>query len=53
MIGFAKPGLSDDLYMVQKQEFFNSMLYVRNVNSTKAKLIHKRQTHLLVREYVT
>jgi hypothetical protein len=29
------------------------MLYVRNVHLTKAKHIHKRQTHFLVREDVT
>jgi hypothetical protein len=43
----AKPVLTEDLCVVQKQEFFNSMLYVRNVHLTKG------QTHLLVREDVT
>jgi hypothetical protein len=31
MICSAKPVLTEDLYVVQKQEFFNDMLYVRNV----------------------
>jgi hypothetical protein len=35
MICPAKPVLTEDLYLEQKQEFFNSMLYVRNVHLTK------------------
>jgi hypothetical protein len=31
----AKPVLTEDLCVVQKQDFFNSMLYVRNVYLTK------------------
>jgi hypothetical protein len=53
MICFAKPVLTEDLCVVQKEEFFNNMLYVRNVYLRKAKHVHKRQTHLLVRENVT
>jgi hypothetical protein len=33
----AKPVLTEDLCVVQKQEFFNNMLYVRNVHLTKGK----------------
>jgi hypothetical protein len=35
MICSAKPVLTEDLCIVQKQEFFNNMLYVRNVHLTK------------------
>jgi hypothetical protein len=31
----AKPVLTEDLCAVQKEEFFNNMLYVRNVHLTK------------------
>jgi hypothetical protein len=36
-----------------KGRLFSIMLYVRYVHLTKAKHIHNRQTHLLVREDVT
>jgi hypothetical protein len=35
MICPAKPVLTEDLCVVQKQEFFNNMLYVLNVHLTK------------------
>jgi hypothetical protein len=35
MICAAKPVVTEDLCVVQKQEFFNNMLYVRNIHSTK------------------
>jgi hypothetical protein len=35
MICSAKPVLTEDLRVMQKQEFFNNMLYVRNVQLTK------------------
>jgi hypothetical protein len=35
MICSAKPVLTEDLCVVQKQEFFYNMLYVRNVLLTK------------------
>jgi hypothetical protein len=35
MICSAKPVLTWDLCLVQKQEFFSNMLYVRNVHLTK------------------
>jgi hypothetical protein len=35
MICSAKPVLTEDLCVVQKQEYFNNMLYVRNVHLTK------------------
>jgi hypothetical protein len=49
MICFAKPGLTLDLYTVQKREYSltSSALYV---HLTKAKRIHKRQPHFLFRE---
>jgi hypothetical protein len=50
MICFAKPVLTEDLCI---GNIFNNMLYVRYIlYFTKAKHIHKRQTHLLVREDV-
>jgi hypothetical protein len=36
-----------------KSRLFNNMLYVLYVHLTKAKIIRKRQTHLLVREDAT
>jgi hypothetical protein len=35
-----------------KATIFNNMLYVRYVHFTKAKHIHKRQAHPLIREDV-
>jgi hypothetical protein len=35
MIYFAKPVLTEDLCVVQKEEIFNNMLYVRKVHLTK------------------
>jgi hypothetical protein len=35
MICSAKPVLTEDLCVVQKEEFFNNMLHVRNVHLTK------------------
>jgi hypothetical protein len=35
MICSKKPVLTEDLSVVQRQEFFNNMLYVRNVHLTK------------------
>jgi hypothetical protein len=52
MICFAKPLIAEDVSST-KGRLFNNMLYVRDVYLTKAKHIHKRQTHLLVREDVT
>jgi hypothetical protein len=49
MICSAKPILTEDLYIMQKEEFLNNMLYVRYVHLTEAKSIHKRHTHLLFR----
>jgi hypothetical protein len=43
----------EDLYKVQKDEFCNNMLYMCDTYIwQKAKHIHKRQTHLLIREDV-
>jgi hypothetical protein len=39
MICSANPILKEDLCVVQKQEFFNNIVYVRNVHWTKAKHI--------------
>jgi hypothetical protein len=52
MICFEKPGLTGLVYIV-KGRIFSIKLYVRYVHLTKAKRIHKRQTHRLVREDVT
>jgi hypothetical protein len=35
VICFAKPVLSEDMYIVQKEVFFNNMLYVRYVRLTE------------------
>jgi hypothetical protein len=53
MIFSIKPVLTEDLCVVQKEDIFNNMLYVWNVHLTKGQAIHKRQTHILVREDVT
>jgi hypothetical protein len=53
MICSVKPVLTEDLRVVQKEKIFNNTLDVSNVHLTKAKHIHKKQTHLLVREDVT
>jgi hypothetical protein len=48
MICFAKPGLTEDWYIMQKQGFSIAIFTL-----DKAKHIHKRQTNSLVREDVT
>jgi hypothetical protein len=53
IICFAKPGLTEDLYIVHKEEFSITWLYVRYIHLTKVKPIHKRQTHLHIRQDVT
>jgi hypothetical protein len=54
MICSVKPVLTEDLCVVQKEDIFNNMLYMCEMYILrKAKRIHKRQTHLLVREDVT
>jgi hypothetical protein len=53
MVCSAKPVLTGGLYIAQKEGFTISMLHVRYVHLAKAKPVHKRQTHLLVREDVT
>jgi hypothetical protein len=53
MICFAKPVLTDDLYIVQKEEFSVTCYMCDMYTWRKAKHIHKRQTHLLVRDDVT
>jgi hypothetical protein len=35
VIYFAKPGLTEDLYIVQNEEIFHNMLYVRYVYLTR------------------
>jgi hypothetical protein len=53
MIRFAKPGLTEDLCIVQKEEF-SITCYMCDTYTLKDKHIHQRQTHLLVRGcYVT
>jgi hypothetical protein len=53
MICFARPGLTEDLYVVQKEEFSVTWLYAQYVHLTEAKPIHKRQAYPLIREVVT
>jgi hypothetical protein len=43
MICFAKPGLTEDLYIVQKQENLNNVLNVQYILLKKTRHIHKRQ----------
>jgi hypothetical protein len=53
MISYVKPVLTEDLCVVQKEEFSITCYICEMCISQKAKHIHKRQTHLLVREDVT
>jgi hypothetical protein len=54
MIGSAKPGLKDDIYIVQKEEFSVTCCYMCDTYTLqKTKHVHKRQIYPLVREYVT
>jgi hypothetical protein len=53
MICFAKPGLTEDLCVVCKEEFVIIFYMCHTYTWRKPKHIHKRQTHLLVREDVT
>jgi hypothetical protein len=48
MIGFAKPVLTEDLYIVQKEDFSITCYMCDTYTWRKAKSIHKRQTHLHV-----
>jgi hypothetical protein len=50
MIYFAKPALTGALYIVEKEEFSVTRCKCDTSPWQKAKHIHKRQTHLLVRE---
>jgi hypothetical protein len=52
MICFARPGLTEDLCVVQKEEFSIIFYMCDTCTRQKAKHIHKRQIHLLVREDV-
>jgi hypothetical protein len=53
MICSAKPVLTQGLYVVQKEEFSITCCLCDTYTWQKAKHIHERQSHLLVREYVT
>jgi hypothetical protein len=53
MIGFEKPVLPEVLYTVQEEEFSITRYKCDTYTRRKAKHIHKRKTHLLVREDVT
>jgi hypothetical protein len=53
MTCFAKLALIEDLYIAHKDEFSVTFIYVRYVHLTKAKPIHTRQIHPLIREGVT
>jgi hypothetical protein len=52
MICFAKLGLtqSSTYICIAKMRVYNNMLYVRYVYLTKAKLVHERKPHPVVRE---
>jgi hypothetical protein len=51
MIFFAKPVLTDDLYIMQTEEFLITCCMCDTYTwQRQAKHIHKRQTHLFVRE---
>jgi hypothetical protein len=52
-ICFAKPGLTEDFYILQKEEFVITCYMCDTYTGRKAKHTHKRQTHLLLREDVT
>jgi hypothetical protein len=53
MICSVKPLLTEDLCVVQKEEFSISCYMCDTYTCRKAKHIDRRQTHLLVREDVT
>jgi hypothetical protein len=53
IICFAKPVLTEDMYVVQKEEFLITCYMGDTYTWWKAKHIHKRETHLPVREDVT
>jgi hypothetical protein len=53
MIHFEKPVLTEDFYVVQKEEFSIKCYTYDTYIWRKAKHIHKGQTHFLAREDVT
>jgi hypothetical protein len=53
MIFCAKPVLTKNLYIVQKEELSITCYMCEMYTWRKAKHIHKRQTHLLVRQDIT
>jgi hypothetical protein len=53
MIYPEKPVRTEGLFEVQKEEFLITWYMCEMYTRRKAKRIHKRQTHLLVREDVT
>jgi hypothetical protein len=53
MICSAKPVLTEDLYVVQKEEFSITYYMCEMYTWRKAKHIRKRQTHFLVRKNIT
>jgi hypothetical protein len=52
MICFAKPGLTEDLYIVQNEELSVTCYMWDTYSRQKTKHIYNRQTHSLVREDV-
>jgi hypothetical protein len=50
MIRFAKPGLTEVLYIVQKNFQHHGICAICRFDEHEAKPIHDRQTHPLVRE---
>jgi hypothetical protein len=53
MIFSAKTVLTDDIYKVQKEEFSITCSMCDTYIWRKAKHVHKKQTHILVRKDVT
>jgi hypothetical protein len=53
MIWFAKPGLTEDLFIALKEEFSITRYKCDTYTWQKAKHIHRTQPQLLVREGVT
>jgi hypothetical protein len=53
LICFAKPGLTEDLYIVQKEELSVTRYICDTYTRPNAKHIYERQTHLNIREDVT
>jgi hypothetical protein len=49
MISFVNPGLTEDFYIVQKEEFSITCSMCDTYACQKARHMYKRETHLLAR----